>query len=171
MKKRTHSFKGFTVLEMLLYVSVCSFLLLALSLFLTSLFGVRVKNQSIADVNQQGQQVMKLLTETIKNAKSIEIPNIGATSSSLSVTVEDAMLSPTIFDVSSGTMRISEGGGPNILLTNSHVTVNSLLFENISSTSSTDRIIRVSFTIDYKNQNGRNEYTFSKSFIGSATMR
>lgn len=114
---------------------------------------------------------MKLLTETIKNAKSIEIPNIGATSSSLSVTVEDAMLSPTIFDVSSGTMRISEGGGPNILLTNSHVTVNSLLFENISSTSSTDRIIRVSFTIDYKNQNGRNEYTFSKSFIGSATMR
>lgn len=171
MRLSKYNQKGFTILEMLLYVSICSVLLLSLSLFLTTLFGARIKHQSIADVNQQGAQVMQLLTETIRNAESIQTPTVGATSPTLSVTVSDGLLSPTIFSVSSGTVMISEGGGPNILLTNSHVTVSNFLFKNISSASSSDRTIQISYTIDYKNPSGRNEYEFTKSFSGSATMR
>jgi Tfp pilus assembly protein PilW len=163
--------KGFSLVEMLLYVSISSVILLSLSLLLTSLFSSRVKSQSIADVDQQGMQVLQLITQTVRNAKSVDFPSIGATSTSLSVTMPDPMLSPTVFDLTNGTVRITEGSNQSIKLTNSHVTVTSLLFQNISSASSTDRIVRTSFTVSYNNVSGRNERSFVKSFTGSATLR
>lgn len=163
--------KGFSLLEMLLYVAISSIILLSLSFFLIFLLGSRLKNQSITDVNQQGIQIMQLITQTIRNARTIDSPSIGATSSSISMTMFDSLVSPTVFDISSGTVRIKEGSGVVIPLTNSHVTISSLVFQNISSTSSTDRIIRISFTIDHNNPNGRNENVFSKTFTGSATLR
>ena len=156
---------------MLLYVSICSMLLLSLSLFVTFLFEARIKNQSIADVNQQGTQVMYMITESIRNASSVEIPSVGGASSTLSLTVENGLLSPTVFTVGSGTVMITEGSNFPVPLTNSHVTVTGMSFKNISSLSSGDRIIQISFTISYNNSSGRNEYDFSKSFTGSATIR
>lgn len=156
---------------MILYVAISSVILLSLSLFLTSLLSSRVKNQSIGDVNDQGLQVMQLITQTIRNARSIDYPLVGATSTSLSVTVIDPLLSPTVFDIASGTVTIKEGSNAAIPLTNSHVTVSSFIFQNISSTSSSDRIVRLSFIIDHNNNSGRNENYFTKSFTGSATLR
>lgn len=114
---------------------------------------------------------MQLVTQTIRNAKTIDTPSIGGTGSSLSMTMSDSLVSPTVFDIASGTIRIKEGSNAPIALTNSHVTVSGLVFENISSISSTDRVVRVSFTIDHNNTNGRNENAFTKSFTGSATLR
>ncbi|MBP9866457.1 MAG: prepilin-type N-terminal cleavage/methylation domain-containing protein [Candidatus Pacebacteria bacterium] len=163
--------KGFSLVEMILYVAISSFVLLSLSLFLTSLLGSRVKNQSISDVNDQGLQVMQMITHTIRNARSVDFPVIGATSTSLSLTVVDPLLSPTVFDIASGTIRIKEGSSDPIPLTNSHVAVSSFIFQNISSISSLDRIVRISFTVDHVNNNARNENSFTKNFIGSATLR
>lgn len=163
--------KGFSLVEMILYVAISSVILLALSLFLTSLLSSRLKSQSISDVNDQGLQIMQMVTDSVKNARSVDFPSIGATSTSLSITVADPLLSPTVYDIASGTVRIKEGSNTLIPLTNSHVTVSSFVFQNISSTSSTDRVVRFSFTIDHNNQNGRNENTYTKSFSGSATLR
>lgn len=171
MKRKHFSLQGFTLVEMLLYVTISSVILLSLSLFLSLILSSRIKNQSIADVNQQGLQVMQLITQTVRNGKSISFPSVGATSTSLSVDVVDPLRNPTVFDIANGVMRIQEGSNQPIPLTNSHVTVTSLIFQNISSTSSTDRIIRMSFTINHTNSNGRNENSFIKSFTGSATLR
>lgn len=166
-----NSKKGFTLIEMILYVSVCSIMLLSLSTFLTFLLGARVRSQSIAEVNQQGFQVMQMMTSTIRNGRSIQSPSLGGSSSTLSITTGVPVVDPTQFDVSSGTLRIKEGSNSTIALTNSRVTISSLLFENISSASSTEKIVRISFTIDHKNPIGRNEYAFTKIFRGSATLR
>ncbi len=171
MKILSKSLRGLSLIEMLLYVAISSVILLSLSLLLSFLLGQRIKNQSISDVNQQGSQIMQLVTQTIRNSRSIDNPPVGATSSMLSMTMPDPLLSPTVFDVVNGVVRIKEGSNDVIPLTNSHISVSSLIFQNISSTSSTDRIVRISFTIDHNNANGRNENSFSKSFIGSATLR
>lgn len=168
---RFRSAKGFTLIEMILYVSTSSVMLLSLFMLLSFLVGGRVKNQSIADVNQQGMQVMQLVTQTIRSAKSVDSPSVGATSTSLSLTMHDPLLSPTIIDVVNGVVRIKEGSEDAVPLTNSHVTVSPYVYQNISSTSSTDRIIRLTFTIDYNNPSGRNESSFTKTFTGSATLR
>jgi type II secretory pathway pseudopilin PulG len=169
--KLTSSQKGFTLVELILYVSICSILLLTISSFLTFLLGARVRSQSITEVNQQGFQVLSLITQTIRNGRSIQVPSMGMASSTLSVTTGDALLNPTIFNISSTTLQIKEGSKNAIALTNSRVRVSGLTFENISSGSSTEKIIRISFTVDSVNQSGRSEYSFTKSFTGSATLR
>lgn len=169
--KITRSQKGFTLVELVLYVSICSILLLTISSFLPFLLDARIRSQSITEVNQQGFQVMSLITQTIRNGRSIQSPGIGVSSSTLSITTGNAVLNPTIFDVSSTTVRIKEGSKSAVHLTNSRIRVSGLTFQNVSSGSSTEKIIRISFTIDSINQGGRSEYTFTKSFTGSATLR
>jgi len=163
--------KGFTLVEMTLYVAICAVLLLSLSAFLTFLLGARVRNQAITEVNQQGFQVMSMITQTIRNGRSIETPSVGATTTILSLTTGNALINPTVFDLSSSTMRIKEASKVPVPITNSRVLVSALSFQNLSSSSSTEKIIRISFVIDYKNSGGRPEYSYTKTFSGSATLR
>ena len=169
--KIPHSLKGFTLVEMILYVSICSVVLLAASMFLTVLLETRVRSQSIAEVNQQGFQVMSLITSTIRNGRSIQTPVAGATSSTVSITTSNALLNPTIFDISSSTFRIKEGATNPIPLTNSRVKVSGLMFQNLSSSSSIEKIIRITYTISYLSNQDKYEYMYSKVFTGSATLR
>jgi Tfp pilus assembly protein PilW len=163
--------RGFTLVEMILYVSICSALLLSLSAVFAYLLESRVKSQAITEVNQQGFFVMNIITSTVRNAKSVDVPLIGNTSTSLSVTTQSSILSPTVFSLSSSTLVVIEAGGVSVPLTNSRLTVGSLLFENVSSASSTDTIIRVSYTLSYKSGSLKHEYAYTKSFVGSATLR
>ena len=114
---------------------------------------------------------MSLITQTIRNGRSIQVPSIGTSSSTLSITTGNAVLNPTVFDLSSTTVRIKEGSKTVVPLINSRVRLSALTFQNVSSASSTEKIIRISYTIDYLNQGGRSEYSFTKSFSGSATLR
>ncbi len=168
---KPHKLKGFTLVEMILYVSLCAIILLVLATLLSYLLSARVKSQAITEVNQQGFQVMRMMTQTIRNGKSLQVPSIGTSSSTLSITTGNPLLNPTVFTASGTTVVIKEAGNSAIPLTNSRVKVSSLLFQNISSASSTERIIRISFILEYVNPEGRGEYSFSKTFSGSATLR
>lgn len=163
--------KGFSLVETLLYVTIVSMVLFSIVFLLSFLTSTRVKNATIYDVNSQGAYVMQLMVNTVRNADSIDFPLASATSSTLSLTVSDGMLSPTVFDVASGTLRIKEGASNPIPLTNSHVTVSSLTFQTIAPASSVDKTVKVSFTISYNNPNNRGEMEFIQTFSGSATLR
>lgn len=161
---------GFTLIELLLYIAVSSAILLTTSLFLQILLESRVKNQTIAEVEQQGLQAMQLITQTARNAEAITAPAPSASAASLTLDVITAAGDPAIFDLASGMIRIKEGTTAVIPLTNSRVTASALAFQNLSRASTTGAI-RIQFTLTHINPEGRNEYNFSKTFIGSATLR
>lgn len=161
---------GFTLIELMLYVGLASILLMSTSLFLSVLLTSRVKNQTIAEVEGQGIQVMQIITQTLRNADSVNLPLPGATLSSLNLITYTGSLNPTIFDLSSGVIRITEGAGAPVALTNTRVSVSSLTFQNLSRLN-TPYTIRIQFTLSYINSIGRNEYNYSKTFIGSASLR
>lgn len=137
--------KGFTLIELLLYVSIVGAVILSVSAFLPLLMQSRVKNQTISEVEQQGVQVMQLITQTGRNADSINFT--------------------TAFDLSGGTIRQN-----SIALTNSRVVASNLTFQNLSRTG-TPGTIRIQFTLTHINPEGRQEYNFSKTFYGTATIR
>ena len=170
MNVKSKNKSGFTLIELLLYVSISAMMLLVISVFLSSLLQSRIKNQTIAEVEQQGFQVMQMITQTARNAEAITSPAQGASASSLTLDVIAAANDPTIFDAASGVIRITEGVGSAISLTNSRVTTSVLTFQNLSR-ASTPGTIRIQFTLTHVNPEGRNEYSFSKTFIGSATLR
>ncbi|MBI2645179.1 prepilin-type N-terminal cleavage/methylation domain-containing protein [Candidatus Uhrbacteria bacterium] len=162
--------KGFTLIELLLYVTISSVLLLVISAFLSSLLQSRVKNQTIAEVEQQGVQVMHIITQTALNAQSITSPTQGMSVSSLTLNVTATTSDPTIFDLSNGAIRIKEGAANAISLTNSRITASALTFQNLSR-SATPGTVRIHYTLTHLNPSGRNEYDFTKTFVSSATLR
>lgn len=95
---------GFTLIELLLYVTITSMMLSGISFFLSTLLESRVKNQTIAEVEQQGLQVMQTITKAARGAGSVTSPALGASSTSL--TFGTAVPNST-----------QSGSGPSIVVT------------------------------------------------------
>ena len=83
--KPHHQRQGFTLLELLLFVSLSGILLGALSVFLVILLNARVKQHTIVEVEEQGVQIMELTTSRIRSSPSITSPAVGSTSTSRTV--------------------------------------------------------------------------------------
>jgi len=167
---KKQSNKGFTLIELLLYVSISAALILAISIFFSLLLQSRIKNQTMSEVEQQGLKITQLITQTVRNAGIINSPSQGNVAATLSINTYTAINNPTIFDLASGIIRIKEGSSLAIALSNSHIIASDFLFENLSRTN-TPGTIRFQFRLTYVNPENRNEYSFSKIFIGSATLR
>lgn len=162
--------KGFTLIELLLYLSLSAIMILIVSVFLATLLQSRIKNQAIAEVDQQGIQVMQLISQTIRNAENINYPGQGASASTLSLDVIESSNDPTVFDISNGTIRIIEGSDSATSLTSNRITASNLTFQNLSR-DDTPGVIRIQFTLSHVNPSGRNEYDYSKTFYGSASLK
>ncbi len=169
MLHKTKQF-GFTLIEILLYIAISATLISIISFFVITSIQARVKNQVIAEINSEGIFVSQLISQIIRNAQNINSPVIASSASSLSLDVNNASLSPTIFDVASSRIRVKEGAMQEINLTSSKIIVSNLTFQNLSR-SNTPGLIKFAFTLTYINSSGRNEYDFSKTFYVTASLR
>lgn len=104
---------GFTLIELLLYMVIVTVLLTAVSLFLGTALSGRVKNQSIAEVNQQGKLVLEHITQALREASSVTAPAVGTSGGTLNLAMPAAGVNPTIFDLSgtSAVMGYNIDGG------------------------------------------------------------
>jgi Tfp pilus assembly protein PilW len=161
---------GFTLVELLLYLAVTSIIVTSVSGFFITMLEARVKFQVMSEVEQQGAQVMQQMTQTVRNGSTITSPTTGATGTGLTITVPTGALSPTVFDLSGGVIRVTEGAGAAEPLTNNRVTASALSVQNLTRPT-TQGVVRIQFVITSVNGSGRNEFSFSKTFRGSATMR
>ncbi len=137
--------KGFTLIELLLYVAIVGAIVFSIAGFLSLLMQSRVKNQTIAEVEQQGTAVMQIITQSGRNATSVNFTNA--------------------FDISGGVIREN-----SVALTNSRVVASGLTFQNLSR-AGTPGTTRIQFTLTHINPEGRNEYNYSKTFYGTSSVR
>lgn len=161
---------GYTLIELLLYLSLLSVLLGAIASFTGMVLEARAKNQVMTEVNQQGTAALELISYTLRNASSITAPATGSNASSLTLSVPTASASPTIFTLNDSTLTIKEGSATAVPLTNSRVQVTGLVFTNVSR-SGTKGVIQASLTLSYDNNSGRNEYNYQKTFITTVALR
>lgn len=164
--KKTNLQKGISLVETIVYVAIFSIFIIGLAQFSTTLSSTRLHTQGVLEVNDQGSQAIKLITQTLRNASSVNSPTIGNSGSSLSVVTNIPATSPTIFSLSDGVLYITEGVGSPIALTNNKVVVSNLTFSNFSR-ASTPNIIKISFTIT--SASTRDPY--SVNFEGSGALR
>lgn len=168
--KRKFVGAGFTLVEILLYIAITGIILMSVSFFLSLLLESRVKNQTIAEVEQSGVQVMQIIQQTARDSKLINSPVAGSSAPSCSLAIGDSAKNPTVYDLSSGSIRVKEGTGQAINLTSDRLSASDLLFSNLSR-GEVGGILRIQFTLTHKNPGGRNEYDYSKTFYGSASLR
>ncbi len=168
--KRIKTKNGFTLLESMLYIAIAAVVVMASTFFYQILLESRIKNQTIAEVEQQGAKVLRLMTQTIRNASAINLPGEGTQGTTLALGTYSGATTPTVFAVSSGVIGIQEAAGSVVDLTNSRISASDLSFHNVSRPG-TPGIVRIEFTLTHVNSTGRNEYAYSKTFISSAAIR
>lgn len=156
--------KGFTLIELLLYLGIAGLLITAVSAFVYLALQARARAQVTAEVEQQGTLVMQTISQAVRNAQTVNFPNQGDTDVYLEIKVP-APNDLTVFDLSSGSIRIKEGAGAATPLTSSRVAASSLTFRNLSKS------IRIQFTLSYASTSLQATYSFSKTFYGSAMVR
>jgi type II secretory pathway pseudopilin PulG len=162
--------KGFTLLEVLLYVAILSTILVTITSFLFAMLQFNVRGNVTTEVEQQGVQVMQLITQSVRSSEGINSPLLGTTSNTLSLVTDDTGLNPTIYELNNTSLQLTEGINLSEILTNDKVEVTDLTFRNIGRPD-TDGIVRVEFTLTHVNPENRNEYNYSKTFYGSAAIR
>jgi type II secretory pathway pseudopilin PulG len=160
---------GYTLIELLLYVVIIGTLLTSITYFFGTAVDARVKNQTIAEVNDQGVATMDYITQTVRNASSITSPAAAGTGSSLTLVVPTGSLNPTIFNLSGTTLQVKEGTGTAVALTSDDIQVSNLTFKNLTG-SGTTGIVQISFTLSRVNPNNQNAYDYQKTFISSAEV-
>ena len=143
-----HKQKGFTLIELLLYITLASAIIFVTSMFAISLLEARVKNQTIATVDQEGNQTMAIITQTLRNAIAINSPTIGTNASVLSLNTGVVGKDPTVFDLSNGVIRMTEGANSPVALTSNLVIISNLNFRNLSRPG-TPGNVDVTFTVDH----------------------
>lgn len=161
---------GVGLVELIIYISITTVLLLSISSFHSVVLKSRIRNRVVLEVDQQGTHLMNIITQTVRNAESINSPSAGSSVAVLSLDIAEASQDPTVFDSSDNAARIKEGSGDFIPLTNSHIVVSDLNFTNLSRTG-TPGIIKIEFTVNYNKSDSSAEYNYSKTFYGSASLR
>lgn len=170
MKTKIRKLKGFTLVEMVLYIAISAIILSAIGVMVDVSYKVRARQQVISEVEQQGTEITQIINQVIRNSTLIQVPIAAASGSTLTLTFADGAKNPTTFDLSGTTLRISEGGGSAVSLNNSKVQISDLSFSNLSQ-ASTPGTVKFSFTVSYYNPGGNPQYNYQQIFYGSASLR
>lgn len=140
MKKK---FKGFSIIELVIYIGLMSVLLLVISRIFISSLDIQTESKAASRVEQDGRFILAHFAYSIANSDEITTPvAIGDESQSL-VIEEDG--TPLTYSVNNNILELTENGDTNRL--NSPATaVSGLTFQKIGNPGGKDTI-RVEFTI------------------------
>jgi Tfp pilus assembly protein PilW len=152
--------QSFTLIELLLYIAIISLVLVSVTGFFWNIASGNIKEKSYQEVQQNGRFAIAKMTQEIKKAIGINSPTPGSSANSLSLIMPDSNLNPTIFDVSGGKIRITQGASAPIELTTDQVLVSNLQFTNLSYLN-TPGTLRVEMTLENLNPSGKSEYKAS----------
>ncbi len=153
--------KGFTLVEMLMYLGLYAIVMTGTLVGAYSLFESSVHNQARAMVQEEGTFILGKIDWVLSNTREVQSPT--ATGTTLHVKRFDDSLVTVDFD--SGYLRIAENGEEPQRLNNTHSVVSNVLFmHTLESSEGTLNMesVRGSFTIRTHTRDGKSfERTFS----------
>lgn len=145
--QRTPKRSGFTLIEVLIYIVLFSIIVSGTILVFYQLLRSQAQNKSRSEVESEANFLMTKIAWALSGAQTINSPAPGATSTSLSVSKYNFAQNPLVFDVSSGTLRLSRGGGTPAALNNSAVQVSSVAFGHIAASGTAPEGVQTTLTV------------------------
>ena len=161
--------KGTSLIELILYIAIMGIMLTSIGSFIVANKKMGDRHKAMTEVELQGSEVMRTVTQAVRNAQSVGSPAAGASGSSLSLAIYTPSKNPTVFDFSGGKVRIKEGSGSAVDLNSGQVEITNLSFKNMTATNAPGSI-QVSFDINYVNPGNKAELNYSKTYVDSASI-
>ena len=161
--------RGFSLLEVLIYVSILSILVVVVSNIFISLSRGSGQSQAKNEVNSSISFVNELIKQDIKNASVISIPVSGGSSNTLSL-VRGGLV--VVYDVSGGYLRRKEGSAVPVNITNSNIIVGEPNFIRVENTNlvfnTTSISIQVIITFSYNSTSP--DWSYSSSLQTTVSL-
>ena len=161
--------RGFSLLELLIYVTILSILVVIISNVVITLSKGRGQSQAKSEVNSSIRFATELLKQDIKNASAITTPSLGTPTSTMTLTRAGVTI---VYDVSAGVLRRKLGAATPDNLTTSDISVSAPTFTRIENTnaffSATDVSIKINMTFSYNSTSP--DWSYSDSLQTSANV-
>lgn len=162
---------GVTLVEFVIYVALTGSVL---SLGVGSLINVLLlKSESviIEEIAYNERFALAVIRSAIQRANSVNSPARGNSSASLSLSMPQAAVNPTVFSLVNGTIMMTEGAQVPVAISTPGVQISNLLFRNVAYSNSTIGSIRITMTISANNLSGRSELDRVKNLSSTFNIR
>lgn len=166
---------GFTLIELILYLALVTIMLSAIIPFAWNVIGSGAKSGTQEEVNTQARFISERLNMEIRNASGINSSDFDTNlaldpNKKLSLSETNGN-NPTIIDVVSGQVQITQGSNPPVALNSTDTRVSNLTFSNFSSADNKTKNIEFTLTVQTLPSSARQEYQFSVSVESDAEVR
>ena len=140
--------KGFTLIEMLLFMAIVSFLLIMLTSIFTASLNVQKESEATSNVQQDGSYLISRLAYDTARAQSITIPSsLGTQTNNLQLVIDGTNYT---YALNNGTLTITDNIGTD-QLNNFDTTVSDLTFKRLGN-SGGKNTIQINFRVSSKVQ-------------------
>lgn len=128
--------KGFTIIELIIYIGLFSTVLIILTQIITSTLNLQLENQTISTVEQDSRYILNRLNYDIPRATSITLPSVYGTAgkqTELQVTINGVI---NRYYLNGGNLMLDYSGN-SIRLNGYDSTISNLYFTRYNSSSLT----------------------------------
>ena len=138
--------KGFTLVELLIYIGIFSILILVLFQLLSLIFDVQLESQSSSSVTQDSRFIINRLSYDLGQAEVVTVPDfLASASSTLQFSKNNTAYT---YSLQNGKITLTNSGQGTIDELNSHnTTVSNLIFTRLSDSESENSTVTMSFTL------------------------
>jgi prepilin-type N-terminal cleavage/methylation domain-containing protein len=163
-----HLRKGYTLIELLIFVAIFAVAAAAFVSVLVVIVRVQSQQSSSGAVQEESAALLQQLQYYVQNSSLVNIPIDAAPTSTLSLRMSSSSTDPTTITVSaSGTVYLQQGSSTATPLTSNHVKVSNLSFVRHTNPPSHDTV-SISFTM--ANNTANLQQLFSQSFQTAVTQ-
>ena len=164
--------KGFTLIEIVVYIGVLMFLMAAVFSLLLWFISSAAKTKAMREVSDNSKRAMNAMINEIREAKAVYGPTTASDQLSLETTKylpDDETSAYIDFFLCDGRLCLKKESQTVSALTSESVEITNLVFTKIVSGGRTS--VRVQLGMEYKNPSGRPEYGAEINFVSAASLR
>lgn len=164
-----NNMRGFTFIELILYIALVVLMMAALIPFAWNVIGTGAKSTTEQEVFSNARYISNRLQYEIRNATNIS--TISATQIILATSIPST--NPTVIGLSGGNLTVTQGGGSAVNLNSQNASVSALTFTNYSSGDSRSKHVQFIFTVkaNYTGAGPRQEFNEATTIESSAELR
>lgn len=164
----SHKLLWFSLVEIILYVSIMSVFMLSMTTLLTMVFDIRERHGIITEVEDQGIQVMQRIEHILRETNVVTAPSLGQSWEMLSVLTQTGdVITLSRLDL---ILQYSKNTWVILPLTNDRVSVQALSFSQIG-TSPQNTSIRIEMSLANRPKpGGRTQVHYLKTFATTVTI-
>lgn len=164
-----NNMKGFSYIELILYIALIVLMMTALIPFAWNVIGTGAKSTTEQEVFSNARYINNRLQSEIRNATNIS--TMSATQ--ITLTTSTPSTNPTVIGLSNGNLTLTQGGGSTVNLNSQNASVSALTFTNYTSADNRSKHIQFIFTVNanYTGAGPRQEFNESTTIESSAELR